>query len=282
MKDNMSYKKIVAGAGLILFFGVGASVVSANHSWGGYHWARTANPFTLELGDNVSSAWDGYLATTANDWSISNVLDTIVKPGKTNARTCKATNGRVEVCSEKYGFNGWLGIAQIWVSGTHVVKGVTKVNDSYFNTRTYNTPAWKNLVMCQEVGHTLGLDHQDEIFDNPNLGTCMDYTNDPGTNQHPNQHDYDELEAIYAHLDSVNTVFSSSGDTGTGGGGKGKNNKPFGGNQDMAENVGQDSNLDNPSEWGQAVRQDARGRNSLHVRDLGNGEKLFTFVVWAE
>ena len=68
-----------------------------------------------------------------------------------------------------------------------------KLNDTYFNTSTYNTEAWRNLVSCQEVGHTFGLDHQDENFNNPNLGTCMDYTNDPSSNQHPNQHDYDHL-----------------------------------------------------------------------------------------
>jgi hypothetical protein len=33
----------------------------ANHSWNGYHWARTSNPFTLKVGDNVSSTWDSYL-----------------------------------------------------------------------------------------------------------------------------------------------------------------------------------------------------------------------------
>ena len=265
-------KKTVVRAGIVLALGVVALVASASHSWGGYHWARTANPFTLELGDNVSAAWDGILATTASDWSVSGVLDTVIKAGKTKPRTCKATLGRVEVCNSKYGFNGWLGIAQIWVSGSHIVQGVTKVNDSYFNTSTYNTPAWRNLVMCQEVGHTLGLDHQDENFANANLGTCMDYTNDPEANQHPNQHDYDMLETIYAHLDSVNTVFFSSGDTGTGGGnGKGA---PAG--------VGQDMDFSNPSAWGQAVRQDARGNNSLYARDLGNGEKLFTFVIWAE
>ncbi|MBI3019915.1 MAG: hypothetical protein HYY60_01140 [Parcubacteria group bacterium] len=271
MKRYMAHKKILIGIAVVLSFGLFISVASAFHSWGNYHWGRTANPFTLELGDNVSSLWDGYLATTADNWSVSSVLDTVVKPGKTKPRTCKATNGRVEVCSEKYGFNGWLGIAQIWVSGDHIVKGLTKVNDSYFNTSTYNTPAWRNLVMCQEVGHTLGLNHQDENFTNANLGTCMDYTNDPGTNQYPNQHDYDELEAIYAHVDGVNTVLASSGDTGTGGSnGKGK---PAG--------VGQDIDFSNPSAWGQAVRQDAQGKNSLYARDLENGEKLFTFVIWA-
>jgi hypothetical protein len=42
-----------------------------SHSWGGYHWARTANPFTLKLGDNVSSGWDTYLAMASIDWSQS-------------------------------------------------------------------------------------------------------------------------------------------------------------------------------------------------------------------
>ena len=88
------------------------------------------------------------------------------------------------------------------------------MNDTYFNTHKYNTPAWRQMVMCQEVGHTFGLDHQDENFDNANLGTCMDYTNDPSTNQHPNQHDYDELALIYKHLDSTTTVGTASAASG--------------------------------------------------------------------
>ncbi len=46
----------------------------ANHSWNGYHWARTSNPFTLKLGDNVSGLWDGMLVTASSDWTQSNVL----------------------------------------------------------------------------------------------------------------------------------------------------------------------------------------------------------------
>src|SRR3989344_2559783 len=205
MKIMLKKSLLLSALVLVLITGT----ATASHSWGNYHWGRTANPFTLQLGDNVSSAWDGYLATTASDWSLSSVLDTVITPGKTRSRTCKATNGRVEVCSDTYGFNGWLGVAQIWVSGNHITKGTTKVNDSYFNTSTYNTPAWRNLVMCQEVAHTLGLDHQDENFDNANLGTCMDYTNNPSTNQHPNAHDYEQLDTIYAHLDSTTTLGST-------------------------------------------------------------------------
>ena len=202
----MSRRFAVALAAVVLTASVFAATAAANHSWGGYHWARTANPFTLKLGDNVSATWDSYLATTSSDWSKSSVLDTIVVDGQSKGN-CRATSGRVEVCNKAYGNNGWLGVATIWITGgTHITQGTTKVNDTYFNTATYNTPEWRNLVMCQEVGHTLGLDHQDENFNNGNLGTCMDYTNNPSSNQHPNQHDYDQLAAIYAHLDSFSTI----------------------------------------------------------------------------
>src|SRR5215218_3588887 len=164
-----------------------ASTAAANHSWGRYHWARTANPFTVNLGNNVSSGWNSYLGTASSDWSISSVLDSPVVPGGTNS-SCQPTSGRVEVCNAAYGTTGWLGVAQIWIfRGKHNTQGTVKVNDTYFNTAQYDTPAWHALVMCQEVGHTFGLDHQDENFNNANLGTCMDYTNNPSTNQHPNQ-----------------------------------------------------------------------------------------------
>ena len=235
-----------------------ATAVYANHSWGTYHWARKSNPFNLKLGDNMSAAWDSYLAIASTDWSASSVLATTVVAGQTSPKRCNPVNGRVEVCNSKYGNNGWLGLAQIWVSGNHITKGAVKLNDFYFNMPTYNTSAWRQFVVCQEIGHTFGLDHQDENFDNPNFGTCMDYTRDPSTNQHPNAHDYEQLEAIYAHLDSVTTIGQSL---------------PNGNKADV--------NLDEPTEWGKAVRQSQDGRNSLYERDLGHGNKVFTFVIWA-
>jgi len=249
-------------AGLLLAgsaAGAGVGPAAADHSWGSYHWARTANPFTLKLGDNLSGTWDPYLATTSTDWSASSVLDTAVESGRTSPRSCSPTAGRVEVCSAAYGNQGWLGVTQIWVSGTHITQGIVKVNDTYFNTAAYNTPAWRNLVMCQEVGHTLGLHHQDETFANSNLGTCMDYTNDPAPNQHPNAHDYAQLEAIYAHLDTTSTV--------------GQDAPRKGRNATGADN--------GRSEWGTAIRASGDGRPSLFVRDLADGARVFTFVIWA-
>jgi len=131
------------------------------------------------------------------------------------------------------------------------------MNDSYFNTAKYNTSAWKNLVMCQEIGHTFGLDHQDEDFGNVPLGTCMDYSNDPVPNQHPNQHDYDMFETIYAHLDSGTTVSQTP-----------SSNK-------------QEVDHSDPSTWGKQIHTSADKKGSLYERDFGNGNKVFTFVTWA-
>ena len=58
-------------------------------------------------------------------------------------------------------------------------KAVAKMNDTYHDAAPYNRDGWRDMVMCQEVGHTFGLGHQDENFSNGNLGTCMDYTSDP-------------------------------------------------------------------------------------------------------
>lgn len=248
----------------LTLFIVTGTLVYATHSWGSYHWARTANPFTLKLGDNVTTAWDTYLAEASSDWSQSSVLDTTIVPGGTTARRCRPTSGRAEVCNYRYGFNGWLGVASIWVNGSHITQGTVKVNDSYFNISTYNTPAWRRLVMCQEVGHEFGLDHQDENFSNPNLGTCMDYANDPDgppSNEHPNAHDYEQLRAIYSHLDTITTV-----------------------GQVVSNRFGNDNNSDasDTAEWGKSYRKDSKGRTSLYVRDLGNNEKVFTFVLWVD
>ncbi len=262
--------RTLAGISVFVTVIAAGSVAYATHSWGNYHWARTANPFTLKLGDNVSTAWDAYLAGASSDWSRSNVLDTTVVAGNNiNPKSCKPTIGRVEVCSAKYGFNGWLGVAQIWANGNHITQGITKLNDSYFTTATYNTPPWRRLVACQEIGHNFGLGHQDENFSNPNLGTCMDYTNDPdGTlkgqlsNEHPNAHDYEELGIIYQHLDGSTTISAGAPS------GSGKSGLVI---TDASE----------PSAWGTALRNDSNGRPSLYGRDLGNGQKLFTFVLWA-
>jgi hypothetical protein len=190
-----------------------APPAAAHHSWSNFHWARKTNPFTVRLGDNVAPAWDRYLRTAASDWSADtagNPLNARVVVGRTTPKQCRPTKGRVEVCSAAYGNNGWLGVARVWLTPAHhITKAVTKMNATYFSLPKYNTPAWRAAVLCQEIGHTFGLDHQDES--GADLHTCMDYaTNPDADNMHPNRHDYEQLAIIYRHLDSSSTIASAT------------------------------------------------------------------------
>ena len=200
-------------------FVITAVPMYASHSWGNYHWARTSNPFTLKVNDNLTSIWEPYLSTAQSDWNQSAVLDlnVIWQNPLSSARKCASVTGQIEICNASYGQNGWLGIAGISISGSHITKGYTKLNDTYFAMAQYNTPAYRRFVTCQELGHDFGLDHQDENFSNANLGSCMDYTNDPDggaggassndpNNEHPNSHDFNQISSIYSHTDSTTTI----------------------------------------------------------------------------
>lgn len=227
---------------------------TADHAWGGYHWARQSNPFTLQVGDNVTASWDAYLDRSITEWSQSSVLDLAETTGGTTGKRCRATQGRVEVCSASYGRNGWLGLASISITGgTHITAGTVKVNDTYFAMAAYNTPEERAHVMCQEVGHTLGLGHTSE--DGSSQQTCMDYSQDPNSTS-PNAHDYEQLAAIYSHLDTTTTVGAASAV--------------------QPRQVG-----NNRSAWGREVYRSQDGRQAAFVRDFGGGNLVITEVIWA-
>ncbi|MEO6725972.1 MAG: hypothetical protein ABIP14_11820, partial [Blastocatellia bacterium] len=120
----------------------GTFAAFASHSWGGYHWARTTSQFTLKLGDNMTSAdWKAHLSNTSSDWNSGNsaVLTAIVA-GQSN-KHCSMVAGTTQVCNGRYGNNGWLGLASINITGgTHITQGSAKMNDTYFDTSTYNNP----------------------------------------------------------------------------------------------------------------------------------------------
>lgn len=248
----------------------------ASHSWGNYHWARQANPFTLKVVDAVSPAWDSYLDEAIADWTASSVLNLTEEPGSSvNARRCRAISGKVLACNASYGQNGWLGLASIWASGSHITQATTKVNDSYFSLASYNKPEWRRLVMCQEIAHDFGLAHQDENFSNGNLGSCMDYTSNPKgppSNEHPNAHDFAQLETIYGHVDTTTTISASPAATNFGIREVGQPAGPASSPNDPG---------DSPAEWGRAVGSDGQGRPNLFVQELGGGNRKITHVFWA-
>lgn len=252
---------------LIFIFLVGGILpqkAQANHSWSGYHWYHNRVPLQIRLADNVSPSWKPYLSRAAYDWNRSSMLDVFVVGGGTSPSSCKMRAGTVQVCNWTYGSTGWLGLAQLTANGKIITAATVKLNDSYFSQARFNNTPWKQLVTCQEVGHALGLTHQDENFNNAPLGSCMDYSNDPNPNQYPNYHDYVQLWNIYATMD--NAFYS--------------------------DNAVDDHDYTGKNEWGAlvggsdsgAITDNATGSPHYAVfeRDLGAGKKLNTVVFWVQ
>ena len=268
--------KITTRVALAAAVALGAVVpASATHSWGGYHWAGNGSNLTLKVNKAITSQWNASVDTAIADWNASNELTLTSATSSANRRKCNPIAGQILVCNDSYGQRGWLGIASIWLSNGHISQGTTKLNDSYFNQAQYNTPAWRALVACQEIGHDFGLDHQDEGFGPPNLGTCMDYTNDPDgggaygpSNEHPNAHDYAMLNTIYNHDDGFTTATAATN---------------FGIRQvgrPAASPAGDAGIGDTMAEWGTPIHRDATGRPDVFVKQVGQGKKAITHVFW--
>jgi hypothetical protein len=261
-------KLLIVGISTFLF----TTVSYAEHSWNTYHWARQASSFDLTLINSTTGDWDIYVGVAVSDWSQSEVVNLIEDTtGSTSSRVrrrCKGGTGKVRICNLAYGQNGWLGIAGISIDANdHITTGYTKLNDTYFSWNYYNTDAWKQSVTCQELGHDLGLGHQDEDFNNQSLLSCMDYQDPPY--EYPNTHDYDELESIYGHADSYDS-YDTGGSGGDGGGcnappGKGCNKARPTNNRDIG--------------WGASLGR--RAQQETFMRTDPDGTRHITFVTWA-
>jgi hypothetical protein len=271
-------RKLFVRFALLSCAAVAVTPAVANHSWGTYHWASDG---TVELTINkaITSDWTTSVDTGIADWNSSKDLTlTTADAGAIKAKQCNPILGQALVCNAAYGQRGWLGIATIWLSASgHIVQATTQLNDTYFAFDFYNTPAWRALVACQEVGHDFGLDHQDTAFDNVNLGTCMDYTRAPAggvyngfdygpSNEHPNKHDYDELKIIYNHDDGAAAAATDFGVREVG-----KVVPPS-----MSAPAGV-----SPAEWGRAIHFDRQGRPNVYERTIAPGRKVLTHVFWA-
>gem|GEM_PF-250301 len=242
----------------------------ASNAWGTYHWARQTSPATLKLGNCLTNAvWRNHFLQASSDWNSPTTFGATSTPLLTLPITCTPTKrcsmvvGTTQVCNGSYGRNGWLGLASINISGDHITQGSAKMNDTYFSLATYNNANEKQHVMCQEIAHTFGLDHQS--VDGSSQNTCMDYFSNTGSNAtstqstRPNQHDFDELSIIYGHLDSTTTLAGAT---------------------TLA--TAASDNTDNPNDWGALRSQSENGRGSYYERSNQDGSITVTHVYWTE
>ena len=250
----------------------------ADHAWNDYHWARTTNSFDLTVINSTTNDWDEYVSQAIGDWSQSSVLnlveDTSGSTSRKERRQCRGGDGTVRICNLAYGQTGWLGIAGISIdTNSHITTGYTKLNDTYFALSFYNQPNWKLSVTCQELGHDVGLGHQDEDFNNGSLFSCMDYQDPPY--EYANAHDFDQLAVIYGHIDSYDSYSGSTGGDGGGGDGDGGCNAPPGRGCNKGALPGSNRDIG----WG--VSMGRRGQQETFMRIDPDGTRHITHVTWA-
>jgi len=268
---------------------VTAAPAQAKHSWAGWHWERAANPAQLQLIDNttdesgrLSQNWPVLLTGVVSDWTASSVLDVTARPADVvqvaTRETCAPLTGFIRTCNVDNPDLTWLGLAVVLndplAGDDHVVAASAMVNDNWFRTPLYDTTAARH-VLCQEVGHTFGLDHQDDS--GADLNTCMDYA-DALDNPSPNAHDYQQLEAIYSHLDGSGSGGGSANKGGKGGGGKGGGGKGGGKGSAKTPPSGMPFNL--PAGYHGTAGHRSGGHTETFVSQR-NGRTVVQFVAWA-
>ena len=199
-------KTLIVSALAVIALAIGATIASADHAWNNYHFpSYNLSPAVV---DNTSSSLYDVTAGVA-EWS---ALGTGIQPVMTNAN-----KGDITVTE---GFSPfWLGRARIFIDGDHITKGEVKLNTRLL--QSYGLAA-ADHVLCQEIGHVLGLDHnRDGTEGGSPDNSCMNDQTTLGAFPAPNSHDIEQLNIIYdGHVDA-NPDDSTDSDGGGGGGGGG-------------------------------------------------------------
>jgi len=151
----------------------------------------------LDILNALDDTWQGEYAIAFDDWNNGNpdALTLTSIRGDVDY-SCKKKDGLQKVCSANLGETGYLGINVLikTVPAGIIQSSVAKMNEYYL--RNANN-AERQYTMCHEIGHGFGLPHTDESFTNPSLGNCMDYTNRPQENMHPDETNYRRLASLY-------------------------------------------------------------------------------------
>lgn len=197
-------KKVLAAAVAVGALLTVATVASADHSWNGYHWpSDNLSPTVVDK--TRASLYD--VPAGVLEWADLAIDSTDIQPTLTTARKGNITVS--EASSQQ-----WLGLARIFLEEGHITKGEVKLNTqylAYYESNGY--PGIADQVLCQEIGHVLGLGHNRTQND-----TCMNDQAFVGPDlTSPNQHDADQLNiTIYdGHTDAT----GGGEEKGSGGGG---------------------------------------------------------------
>ena len=172
-------KKLLIALALLI---IPTGVAFAENAWATYHWPTgDLNPSVKDR--TKSSLYD--VSAGVQEWvGLETPIQPVVVSGKGQITVKEASN------------TFWLGLARIFIDGEgHITKGEVQLNTRLL--AGYG-PAAADHVLCQEIGHVLGLDHNRTALD-----TCMNDQATLGSATSPNIHDADTFNVIYGHSDTI-------------------------------------------------------------------------------
>jgi hypothetical protein len=198
--------------------GLASPAVLATHPPTMHHWQRfNAALRQIPIRRMHSAVWIPRYTTAYMDWR--NPAMTKVRPiqgvsgGPSN--TCPGAVNQMTSCDGSYGNTGWLGLLSIVSNSSgHITQTTSKLNNRYLNVPPYNTVAYRQYLICQQIGRSFGIALANTVVNNRNTGSCMDATNDPDggagggspadpNNMHPNLHDFTTINAKHNHIGSI-------------------------------------------------------------------------------
>lgn len=166
---------------------------------GAPYWPSEGKGLTVTVINALDDKWQSTFSRAVMDWNkgSSSVAKSvsIMEEAGTYDPNCKAPENKIMVCNGDYGETKWRGITESTEDFQGLIYSTTARMNEYY-LLNMDSGAWL-YTMCHELGHTIGLAHTDENFNNADLGDCMDYTNNLGTNAKPTSLNFQKLFALY-------------------------------------------------------------------------------------
>jgi len=158
-------------------------------------WENDGNGLELKILNAMDESWWPYFDTAVSDWDNGNPDTLTLSTETVTAESeCTQVDGVMKVCNGDYGDTQWRGLNTCLIVDGIITSSVAQMNEFYLADAN---DAWHQYTACHEIGHGFGLPHTDESFWNEDLGNCLDYTENPQNNMHPDTPNFEFLEAMY-------------------------------------------------------------------------------------
>lgn len=212
MRRRGLLRRVVVGVVLGLLMTTGFGHAGADHAYRAdgtgipLHWPKTGAEAQVVVVESVASTssydLDLPLRRANARWkNQSDVIFSSVEVGSVAGRqACEFLPGKIRVCNFEHGTGGsWrnvVGLTSFFYNpeNGHISKAKVRLNDSYLEGteqgfQYLDDPLARQEVLCHELGHALGLNHQ--------ANSCLRSRIEPALRWYPNPHDYGQLETSY-------------------------------------------------------------------------------------